>query len=54
MNKILKYFIMAIDVLAIGCLGVKNLPSAYYFIVECYCQFEKIYQIFRISVGSVG
>ncbi len=29
---------MAIDMLAMGCLGVKESPSAYYFIVSCYCQ----------------
>ena len=40
MNKILKYFITAIDVLAIGCLGVKKSPPAYYSIVECHCQSE--------------
>ena len=40
MNKILKYFIMAIGMLAIGCLGVKNSPFAYYFTIGCYCQAE--------------
>ena len=58
MNKILKYFIMAIGVLAIGCLGVKNSPPAYYFIVGCYCQLQKFYQSSReapmLQIGMVG